>query len=91
MDLEWLAAVWDPVERDGNRILKVGRDRAHNLGRDGARTQGVGRDGTHGLEIGRDGARGFEIERDLLIRLQPFKKVNVDANYLALDIPNIKI
>ena len=75
MDLEWLAAVWVPVGRDGNRVLGVGRD--------GARTQGVGRDGAHGLEVGRDGARDLGVRRDLLIHFDPSREFNVDANFLV--------
>ena len=46
MDLEWLAAVWVPVGRDGARIQGVGRDGAHGLEvrQDEARGLGVGRD-----------------------------------------------
>ena len=89
MDLEWLAAVWIPVGRDGTRVLEVGRDEARDLGRDGARTQGVRRDGVRGLEVGRDGARDVGVGRDLLIRLEPSEEVSVYANFLALGIHSI--
>jgi len=60
--------VWVPIGRDGNHVLRVGRDRARTqgvgqgracgleVGRDEARTQGVGRGGAHGLGVGRGGA-----------------------------------
>ena len=54
LELEWLAAVWVPVGRDGTRVLEVGRDRARDLGQDGNRVLGVGRDGARGLGVGRD-------------------------------------
>jgi len=108
LDLEWLAAVWVPVGRDGTRVLGVGRDgartqevgrveaRSLGVGRDGARVLGVERDGarTRGVgqdrtrDLGRDGVRGLRVARDLLIRLEPSGGVSVDANLLALGIPN---
>ena len=89
LDLEWLAAVWVPVGRDGTHVLEVGRDGARDLGRDGNRVLGVGRDGARTQGVGRDGARGLEVGRDLLIRLESSGEVNVGANFLTFVIPNI--
>ena len=80
-------------------VLKVGRDGAHDLrrdgnhvlgiGRDGARTQGVERDGAYGLEVRRDEAHDLGVGRYLLIRHEPSREVIVGANFFALGIPNI--